>query len=79
MGTTGFDGFNQADMVIEAVLEDVALKQRIFRELEEHCPPHCILATNTSTINIDIVGQRTRQVRIHMFFSRFCYLNTCVC
>jgi 3-hydroxybutyryl-CoA dehydrogenase len=38
-----------ADLVVEAVFEDLPLKQRIFRELDEAAPPHAILASNTSS------------------------------
>jgi enoyl-CoA hydratase/3-hydroxyacyl-CoA dehydrogenase len=51
-------------MVIEAVIEDIGLKQRIFVDLEAYCPPHAILATNTSTINIELVGAKLK-VRRH--------------
>lgn len=44
------------DIVIEAVVENVMLKQKIFAELESICRPDCILATNTSTINIDLIA-----------------------
>jgi 3-hydroxyacyl-CoA dehydrogenase len=47
-------------MVIEAVIEDIGLKQRIFVDLEAHCPPHTILSTNTSTINIELVGAKLK-------------------
>ena len=46
--------------VIEAVLEDVALKQRIFADLEKACRPDCILSSNTSTIDINLIGEKTR-------------------
>ena len=48
-----YDGFDKVDVVIEAVIEDIPLKQRIFAELEQKCSPTCIIATNTSTINIE--------------------------
>jgi 3-hydroxybutyryl-CoA dehydrogenase len=41
-----------ADMVIEAVIEDMALKQKVFAELDRLCPPGVILASNTSTLSI---------------------------
>jgi enoyl-CoA hydratase/3-hydroxyacyl-CoA dehydrogenase len=47
-------------MVIEAVIEDIGLKQRIFADLEAACAPHCILATNTSTIDIELVGAKLK-------------------
>jgi enoyl-CoA hydratase/3-hydroxyacyl-CoA dehydrogenase len=47
-------------MVIEAVIEDIGLKQRIFADLEASCAPHAILATNTSTIDIELVGAKLK-------------------
>ena len=50
--------------MVEAVLEDVGLKQRIFADLEKACRPDCILSSNTSTIDISLIGAKTRaQVR----------------
>ena len=40
---------SDADVVIEAVFEDLELKQRIFAELDEVCPPHALLASNSSS------------------------------
>eukprot|EP00184_Porphyridium_aerugineum_P008137 CAMPEP_0184692404 /NCGR_PEP_ID=MMETSP0313-20130426/900_1 /TAXON_ID=2792 /ORGANISM="Porphyridium aerugineum, Strain SAG 1380-2" /LENGTH=1163 /DNA_ID=CAMNT_0027150231 /DNA_START=106 /DNA_END=3597 /DNA_ORIENTATION=+ len=54
--TTSWDAFSNLDMVIEAVLENVKLKQEIMKTMAEKTPTHCILATNTSTINIDLVA-----------------------
>ncbi|KAF8727133.1 hypothetical protein HU200_019641 [Digitaria exilis] len=63
--------FKEADLVIEAVIENVKLKQQFFSELERHCPPHCIFATTTSTINLELIGQDTnsqdRIVGAHFF------------
>jgi 3-hydroxyacyl-CoA dehydrogenase len=61
----------EADLVIEAVFEDLALKQRVFRELDKVAKPGCILATNTSTLDIDeIAGATSRPeavVGLHFF------------
>ncbi|GFR46239.1 hypothetical protein Agub_g7785 [Astrephomene gubernaculifera] len=57
-GALDYSGFGAADMVIEAVIEDIGLKQRIFADLEKSCRPDCILSTNTSTIDIDLVGAK---------------------
>lgn len=46
--------------VIEAVIEDVGLKQRIFADLERVCRPDAILSSNTSTIDISLIGAKTR-------------------
>ncbi len=54
--TTEYDPFADVDMVIEAAPEVPQLKQAIFKALEGVCRPDCILASNTSTINIDLVG-----------------------
>ncbi|KAK1417331.1 hypothetical protein QVD17_26458 [Tagetes erecta] len=59
-GVLDYSEFRDADMVIEAVIENVPLKQKIFSEIESVCPPHCILATNTSTIDLNLVGEKIK-------------------
>eukprot|EP00898_Chlorokybus_atmophyticus_P001562 jgi/Chlat1/2406/Chrsp17S02663 len=59
-GALDYNDFGKADMVIEAVIEDIPLKQKIFEDLEKACKKDCILSTNTSTIDIDIVGFKTK-------------------
>lgn len=54
--TADYAPLGQVDMVIEAALEDPRLKVSIFKALEEVVKPSCILATNTSTINVDLIG-----------------------
>ncbi|KAI3711607.1 hypothetical protein L1987_70146 [Smallanthus sonchifolius] len=70
-GVLDYSEFRDVDMVIEAVIENVPLKQKIFSEIEKVCPPHCILATNTSTIDLNLVGEKTksqdRVVGAHFF------------
>jgi len=70
-GSLDYNEFKNVDMVIEAVIESIPLKQSIFRDIEKACPPHCILATNTSTIDLDVVGEKTssqdRIVGAHFF------------
>ncbi|XP_021911086.1 peroxisomal fatty acid beta-oxidation multifunctional protein-like [Carica papaya] len=70
-GVTDYSEFNDVDMVIEAVIENVPLKQKIFSEIEKICPPHCLLATNTSTIDLNLVGEKTnakdRIIGAHFF------------
>lgn len=60
-----------ADLVVEAVSESVGLKQRVFRVLDELCPPSVILATNTSAISIadisEMVLNRHRVVGTHFW------------
>jgi 3-hydroxyacyl-CoA dehydrogenase len=57
--TLSFDGFPDADMVIEAVFEGMALKKQVFAELDRVCKPGAILASNTSTLNIDEIASST--------------------
>nr|XP_043627838.1 peroxisomal fatty acid beta-oxidation multifunctional protein AIM1-like [Erigeron canadensis] len=59
-GVLDYSEFKDVDMVIEAVIENVQLKQNIFSEIEKICPPRCILATNTSTIDLNLVGEKLR-------------------
>ncbi len=49
-----------ADMVIEAVIEDMALKQKVFGELDGLCAPSVILASNTSTLSITKIASATK-------------------
>ncbi|KAK6260266.1 hypothetical protein SCA6_014740 [Theobroma cacao] len=59
-GALHYEGFREVDMVIEAVSENTYLKQKIFAELERYCPPHCILASSSSMINLNLIGERTK-------------------
>ncbi|XP_024381161.1 glyoxysomal fatty acid beta-oxidation multifunctional protein MFP-a [Physcomitrium patens] len=59
-GVLTYDVFKSVDMVIEAVIENIDLKQSIFVDLEKNCKNDCILATNTSTIDLNLVGAKTR-------------------
>ena len=59
VGTLDYSNFKSADMVIEAVIEDVKLKQTIFADLERACRPDAILSSNTSTIDIELIGDKT--------------------
>lgn len=71
-GTTAYDGFANVDLCIEAVFEDVALKQEVLREAESALPGDAIYASNTSTIPIGSLArasQRPEQVLGMHFFS----------
>ncbi|KAK6265372.1 hypothetical protein QUC31_016209 [Theobroma cacao] len=59
-GVLDYESFRDVDMVIEAVIENVSLKQQIFADLEKYCPPHCVLASNTSTIDLNLIAERTK-------------------
>lgn len=60
-----------ADLVIEAVFEDMTVKQSVFRELDAVCKPGAILATNTSRLNIDDIAACTARpeavIGLHFF------------
>lgn len=56
---TDYAGFDALDMVIEAVIENIELKQQVFADLERATKPDCILASNTSTIDLEVIGQNT--------------------
>lgn len=56
-GTTDYTGFENAEVVIEAVFEDLALKQRIVKEVEEHGPKDVVFASNTSSLPIGKIAE----------------------
>ena len=51
-GSTTKDGFADADFVIEAVFEEMSVKQQVFAEVEAVVQPECVLATNTSSLSV---------------------------
>jgi 3-hydroxybutyryl-CoA dehydrogenase len=50
-----------ADLVVEAVIEDLELKRKIFKQLDEVCPAHAILSSNTSSISITKLAAVTKR------------------
>ncbi len=70
--TTTYDGFDHVDIVVEAVFEHMDLKKATFADLGRVTRPDCVLASNTSTLDIDEFAQssgRPGQVIGHHFFS----------
>jgi 3-hydroxyacyl-CoA dehydrogenase len=70
--TTSYDGFERADIIVEAVFEDLELKKRTFGEVSAIVRPDAVLASNTSTLDIDAIAHasgRPAQVIGHHFFS----------
>ena len=57
--TLDYGEFGGVDMVVEAVFESMALKKEVFGELDRVCRPGAILATNTSSLNIDEIASAT--------------------
>ncbi len=68
---TVYDGFEDADLIIEAAFESMELKKRLFAEIDRVAKPGCILATNTSTLDIDEIAQVTARpeavIGLHFF------------
>lgn len=70
-GTTDYSGFRDVDLVIEAVFEDLAVKQTVVREVEATIPDHAIVASNTSTLPIARIAEASerpeRVLGMHFF------------
>ncbi|SFR80292.1 3-hydroxyacyl-CoA dehydrogenase [Marinobacter daqiaonensis] len=70
-GTLTYDDFKDVDLVIEAVFESMDLKKKIFSELDQKCKPGAILASNTSTLDIDEIASSTKRpddvIGLHFF------------
>ena len=60
-GTTSFDDFAACELVIEAATENPDIKRKTFAELDRVCPPHAILASNTSSIPIIQMASATQR------------------
>lgn len=60
-GTLSYEAIGSADIVIEAVFEDMAVKETVFRKLDEVMKPGAILASNTSTLDVDQIAAFTKR------------------
>ncbi len=71
-GATDYAGFGDVDLVVEAVLERMELKQSVFSELDAATPGHAILASNTSSLSITEIGEAITRpdqvVGFHCFY-----------
>jgi enoyl-CoA hydratase / 3-hydroxyacyl-CoA dehydrogenase len=71
-GSSRFEDLADADLVVEAVFEDLDVKRRVFRRLDEVCRPDTILATNTSSFAVTELAAATtrpqRVVGLHYFY-----------
>jgi len=60
-GTLSYADLAQADIVVEAVFEDMAVKEKVFTQLDEVMKPGAILASNTSTLDVDQIAAFTKR------------------
>lgn len=69
--TLTYDDLKQADLVIEAVFEELGVKEQVFKRLDEVAKPGAILASNTSTLDVDKIAAFTKRpqdvVGLHFF------------
>ena len=69
--TLDYHAIGDADIVIEAVFEDIGIKEQVFRKLDEVMKPGAILATNTSTLDVDRIASVTKRpqdvIGLHFF------------
>jgi 3-hydroxyacyl-CoA dehydrogenase len=60
-GTLSYEAIGQADIVVEAVFEDMGVKEQVFKTLDEVMKPGAILASNTSTLDVDKIASFTKR------------------
>ncbi|HSW06153.1 3-hydroxyacyl-CoA dehydrogenase NAD-binding domain-containing protein [Aquabacterium sp.] len=69
--TLSYDGLRDVDLVIEAVFENMDVKQQVFRTLDEVCKPGAILASNTSYLDVNKIANFTKRpadvIGLHFF------------
>ena len=54
-----YDGFDRADIIVEAVFENMQVKKQVFAEIDKIAKPDCILASNTSSLDVDEIASAT--------------------
>lgn len=79
--TSAAEAVKNTDLVIEAIVENLAVKQALFRALDDLAPPHTIFASNTSSLSIKAIAQtssverQTRFAGFHAFVIPFSSCN----
>lgn len=70
-GTTDYADINDVDLVIEAVFENMTIKKEVFEKLDQVCKPGAILASNTSTLDINVIANCIKRpedvIGLHFF------------
>jgi 3-hydroxybutyryl-CoA dehydrogenase len=70
-GTTNVEDFADCDLIVEAAVENMDLKKKIFADLDRICPPHAVLATNTSCLSVTEIAMATKKpdqvIGMHFF------------
>ena len=70
-GTTNVEDFADCDLIVEAAVENMDLKKKIFADLDRICPPHTVLATNTSCLSVTEIAMATKKpdqvIGMHFF------------
>lgn len=70
-GTADINDLSDADLVIEAIIEDLEVKKNAFKELDNICKPETIIATNTSSMSITVLANETQRpaqvIGMHFF------------
>ncbi|KAL5635541.1 hypothetical protein ACGC1H_004367 [Rhizoctonia solani] len=61
--TDAQEAVNQADLVVEAIIENLEVKRKLFSSLDIHAPAHCIFATNTSSLSVTEIADSTSEGR----------------
>ncbi|KIC11774.1 3-hydroxyacyl-CoA dehydrogenase [Leisingera sp. ANG-M1] len=68
---TDYAALSEADLVVEAVFEDMGVKREVFGKLDAHCKPGAVLATNTSYLDVDEIAAATSRpqdvIGLHFF------------
>jgi 3-hydroxybutyryl-CoA dehydrogenase len=70
-GTTDVGDFKDCDLVVEAIIENLDIKKKVFKQLDEVCPPHALLTSNTSSMTIIEMAAATSRMEkvagLHFF------------
>jgi len=70
-GTTDIGEFKDCDLVVEAIIENLDIKKKVFKQLDEVCPPHALLTSNTSSMTIIEMAASTNRMEkvagLHFF------------